>query len=63
MPAWAHSLRRRRMVGSEQPGLARAFVTAAVHQRGDHMVEHDPVRDPAAMATPGVSRGELGAIS
>jgi hypothetical protein len=51
------------MVGSEQPGLARAFVTAAVHQRGDHMVEHDPVRDPAAMATPGVSRGELGAIS
>jgi hypothetical protein len=45
MPAWAHSVRRRRMVRSEQPGLARRSC-AAVHQRGDHMVEHDPVWHP-----------------
>ena len=29
-----------------------AFVAAAVHQRGDHMVEHHPVGDPAAMTAP-----------
>jgi hypothetical protein len=33
-----------------------------VHQRGDHVVEHDPVRDPAAVATPGVGRRELGLL-
>jgi hypothetical protein len=49
------------MVWSEQPGLARRSC-AAVHQRGDHMVEHDPVWHPAAVAAPGVGRGELGAF-
>jgi hypothetical protein len=26
------------------------------------MVEHDPIGDPAAVAAPGVDRGELGAL-
>src|SRR6476661_4661919 len=30
------------------------FVAAAVHQRGEHMVEHDPVGDPATVTSPGV---------
>ena len=51
-PAWAHSRRRRRMVRSEQPGRGDAFVAAAVHQRGDHVVEHHPVGDPAAVTAP-----------
>jgi hypothetical protein len=43
-------------------GGGDAFVAAAVHQRGDQMVEHDPVRDPAAVTSPGVGRGELGLL-
>jgi hypothetical protein len=39
-----------------------AFVAAAVHQRGDHVVEHDPVGDPAAVASPRVGRVELGTV-
>ena len=39
-----------------------AFVAAAMDQRGDHMLEHDPVRDPAAVTAPGVGWGELGAL-
>jgi hypothetical protein len=41
----------------------KTFVASAVHQRGDHMVEHDPVWDPAAVAAPRVSWGELGALA
>jgi hypothetical protein len=37
-----------------------AFVAAAVHQRGDHMLEHEPIRDPAAVAAPGGSGENLG---
>jgi hypothetical protein len=33
-----------------------------VYQRGDHVVEHDPVADAAAMAAPGMGRGELRAF-
>ena len=40
-----------------------ALVAAAVHQRGDHVVEHDPVGDPAAVTAPRVGRVELGASS
>jgi hypothetical protein len=40
----------------------QAFIAGAVHQRGDHVVEHDPVRDPAAVAAPRVTRGELGPV-
>lgn len=62
-PASSHSARRRRMVRSEQPGW-RDVVATAVHQRGDHMVEHDPVRDPATVTvtvtTPRVGRREFG---
>ena len=43
-------------------GRGDAFVAAAVHQRGDHMVEHDPVGDPAAVTPPRVGRVELGAL-
>ena len=39
-----------------------ALVAAAVHQGSDHVVEHDPVRDPAAVAAPRVGRAELGAV-
>jgi len=39
-----------------------AFVAAAVHQGRDHVVEHDPVGDPAAVASPRVGRVELGAV-
>jgi len=39
-----------------------AFVAAAVHQRGDHVVEHDPVGDPAAVTPPRVGRVELGTV-
>lgn len=38
-----------------------AFATAAVHQCGEHVVEHHPVRDAAAVTAPWVRRGELGA--
>jgi hypothetical protein len=30
-----------------------------MHQRGDHVVEHRPVVDPAAVAAPRMRRGEL----
>jgi hypothetical protein len=30
-----------------------------MHQRGDHVVEHDPVGDAAAVTTPRVGRVEL----
>jgi hypothetical protein len=33
-----------------------------MYQRGEHVVEHDPVRDPAAVTAPRVRRGELRAI-
>jgi hypothetical protein len=39
-----------------------AFVAAAVYQRGDDVVEHDPVRDPAAVTAPRVGRVELGSF-
>ena len=43
-------------------GRGDAFVAAAVHQRRDHMVEHDPVGDAAAVTPPGVGRVELGPV-
>jgi hypothetical protein len=39
-----------------------ALVAAAVHQRRDQVIEHDPVGDPPAMTPPGVGRGELRAL-
>ena len=43
-------------------GCGDAFVAAAVHQRGDDVVEHDPVGNPAAVATPRMGRVELGTV-
>jgi hypothetical protein len=40
----------------------QAFVAAAVDERADQMVEHDPVGDAAAMTPPRVIQDELGAI-
>ena len=37
-----------------------ALVAAAVHQGGDQVVEHDPVRDASAVASPRVGGDELG---
>src|SRR4051812_16253884 len=36
-----------------------AFVAAAMHQRGDDVVEHDPVGHPSAVTAPRVGRVEL----
>jgi hypothetical protein len=43
-------------------GRGDALVAAAVDQRGDEMVEHDSVRDTAAVTDPRLIRGELGAV-
>jgi len=43
-------------------GCGDGFVAAAVHQRGDDVVEHDPVGNPAAVATPRMGRVELGTV-
>ena len=43
-------------------GRGDAFVAAAVYQRGDHVVEHDPVGDPATVTPPWVGRVELGPV-
>ena len=40
----------------------QALVAAAVDERADQMVEHDPVGDAAAMTPPRVIQGELGAL-
>jgi len=37
--------------GRSSPGW-RGVDASAVHQRGDHVIEHDPVRDPAAVPPP-----------
>jgi hypothetical protein len=41
-------------------GGGDAFVTAAVHQCGDQVVEHDPVGDAATVAAPRVMRTKSG---
>jgi len=43
-------------------GCGDAFVAAAVHERADQMVEHDPVGDASAVTAPRVSRRELGSL-
>jgi len=56
------------VIESAADGAVRAtrggdtFVAAAVYQRGDHMVEHDSVGDPAAVASPRVGRVEVGTV-
>jgi hypothetical protein len=47
------------MVRSEQPRRGDPLVAAAVHQRRDHVVEHHPGGDAAAVTAPRVVRGEL----
>jgi hypothetical protein len=51
--------------GARQEAFRRriAFVAAAVHQRRDHVIEHDPIRDSAAGAAPRVGRGELQSVA
>ena len=50
------------MVRSEQPGRGDPLIPAAMHQRGDDVLEHDPVRDPPAMAAQRVRRVKLRAV-
>lgn len=38
------------------------FVPGSMDQRGDEQFEHDPVRDPAAVATEGMARVEPGLL-
>ena len=49
------------MQSEPRPGYA--LVAAALHQRGDHMVAHNPVRDLAAVTAPPVGRSELRAVA
>jgi hypothetical protein len=46
-------------------GAARCrdpFVATAVDHRGDHVIEHDPITDPATVTTPRMRRIELGPL-
>jgi len=39
-----------------------ALVTAAMHEGGEHVVEHHPIRDPAPVTPPRMRHRELGTI-
>ena len=43
-------------------GGGDALVAAAMDQRGDQVIEHDPVGDAAAVTAPRVRRDELGTL-